>query len=1820
MEIVISLAVTCSSSSMCDNQHNLEIVKQLFDICGELTAISRTHMHMCRSYPLCLKVMECLLLQDANSSEPGTPLDNSPSPPLKPSSPHSSHGGSITSDVELEHDTLSLSSVELDPDDMNLDSGQSSGLRTPRPLTKPIKESERMKYINLPKPMMDVGKLSMRKLAVATIDNQSVAETIIKFFSQVLAKSFLVSPLSFETVRAAIAFRKDGVSHVVEMHHKSELIASYISILSTIIKANPAVVFKYNDAIETMPLIFRLCTDIIFQDHSQSSCLTVLKASHRIVAALLTAKRQHPAMQHVFRYTNKLTLYCLRQIRTSLKPHRDKVLNILIKNLDVMFCDQNADWRFRKAFLYYTYSSLMITNSEEMILSFLEIWGWLERQRPRLLSKFFTGCDRKGKVISTAKYEFVSSGFEVLRSGERRDFETCLAWLRRSQKPIRALFRDLALSSWNKYQNHIAKQKANGQTRMFKIRSPSIELDISTHSFISPSSAYNGSQSRAQMRNFEERVSEARLQCMKRENIAEARRNTRKVLLDSKSSESWVHIQIERQYVDSMRNGGYASVGNEIKVFRQPWCLDRRSVDVYGNRLKLVRPRLVSPNERMFRCPSAITIKSSHSQSEQKEQSPPEIEPEEEKREIQKPGAEVVSDGETSVISEPVDAGDVSYDGDSEMSKSELLRHPPKEPETRRNRSKMHIRIGSDSIKYPRSPLSPHVIKSSNQRNGQAVDKRPSVAGGHNSGPPTPRDAPSTTARLAQPLHVTALDDPNQDIGPALRKLITQVDAIFANETQTIIQEFCCYRAEGLKEQDCFVVLTHTDIHLLELEDEHKSFVTHTKFPYSSVRSLTKCRYLLQPLGLEIILDDDFTHLLVCSKDTREQMYTQITEKIYSIEDYQLNFDLPKWKEKKIKNLMKSWQNGTLSNFDYIMALNRAAGRTTDDITQYPVFPWVISAMNLESLDLSDASVYRNLSRPMGALNQARIDNFKQRYESLAASIDVDGPPPFHYGTHYSCAAITLNYLIRLDPYTPEALAMHKNHFDHWNRLFNSLPQTWSNASEGSNSDVRELTPEFYYLPEFLENGNDLYHEREERFLCDVKLPEWAHKSPLEFIRLHRRALESDHVSCQLHRWVDLIFGDAQQGKKAVESLNVFSHVTYENKVDLTRAGSDPLMKHALIEMIRSFGQTPTQLFKKPHPPRERTSSTGLLSRRWWFLKLVCSDTYANIDFEPSQSIGLCGSADGMPVGQIYLQDGRPQAVPECSLVIPRTSSSECVSWNYSDGTLRVCAIEGFLEDEKFIYQNMHDGRVTACCLSDDGMELLTGGTHGTICIWRHTKSIKDGAVSALEPHHYQFSGMLTGVHGHQVTDIRISSKYRMAVSTCGQIVAVWDLRKRELVRCIGKKWFQPPESPQDPTSPSPNNRGSFDHRTSQSREAESGDKTPSDNNSVRRSREVTSLDTLVLPLKVKPSRTTKTLSEAISPQSQGSRESQMSAESKVDDSTTNSECDARWPNESPTSSENSPRNTNRPRERSSHFRFAPSMRTGPLGPDGQPWIGLPLSCVAIDNETGTTAVSSGPSVVCWDVNGRPLAARVLSVRPSNTDGFDPNAGETVTCMIFSTGLQVYEGDDQNLLITGHKDGTINIFSVCHQSVVDSSISCCSRARADNARFCTMSAVVTSLSEGGHLSETCGDPMARRGAHPFVLLHRLSLKRHHYPISALSVPPSRNFLWSGDDHGGVCQWKPVCSDTEQDLSNDSESHPTVELVWKPMLAQDASELTVKCCHCARRPKSPLDTSTCAQCQELLCRECLLSHLRQHRFPANPQMPRGMLKVLSQRYI
>ena len=61
-------------------------------------------------------------------------------------------------------------------------------------------------------------------------------------------------------------------------------------------------------------------------------------------------------------------------------------------------------------------------------------------------------------------------------------------------------------------------------------------------------------------------------------------------------------------------------------------------------------------------------------------------------------------------------------------------------------------------------------------------------------------------------------------------------------------------------------------------------------------------------------------------------------------------------------------------------------------------------------------------------------------------------------------------------------------------------------------------------------------------------LPPWA-RNPEDFIRIHRAALESETVSASLHLWIDLIFGYKQRGEEAKKALNVFFHLTYEDKV-----------------------------------------------------------------------------------------------------------------------------------------------------------------------------------------------------------------------------------------------------------------------------------------------------------------------------------------------------------------------------------------------------------------------------------------------------------------------------------------------------------------------------------------------------------------------------------------------------------------------------------------------------------------------------------------------
>uniref|UniRef100_A0A8D0DML8 Neurobeachin n=1 Tax=Salvator merianae TaxID=96440 RepID=A0A8D0DML8_SALMN len=339
----------------------------------------------------------------------------------------------------------------------------------------------------------------------------------------------------------------------------------------------------------------------------------------------------------------------------------------------------------------------------------------------------------------------------------------------------------------------------------------------------------------------------------------------------------------------------------------------------------------------------------------------------------------------------------------------------------------------------------------------------------------------------------------------------------------------------------------------------------HGKWMFSEIRAVFSRRYLLQNTALEVFMAN--RSILVCSV-------------ICCLNFRRISLATPRQLYKS-SNMTQRWQRREISNFEYLMFLNTIAGRTYNDLNQYPVFPWVLTNYESEELDLTLPGNFRDLSKPIGALNPKRAVFYAERYETW----EDDQTPPYHYNTHYSTSTCTLSWLVRIEPFTTFFLNANDGKFDHPDRTFSSVARSWRN-SQRDTSDVKELIPEFYYLPEMFVNSNgyNLGVREDEVVVNDVELPPWA-KKPEDFVRINRMALESEFVSCQLHQWIDLIFGYKQRGPEAVRALNVFHYLTYEGSVNLDSI-TDPVLREAMEAQIQNFGQTPSQLLIEPHPPR----------------------------------------------------------------------------------------------------------------------------------------------------------------------------------------------------------------------------------------------------------------------------------------------------------------------------------------------------------------------------------------------------------------------------------------------------------------------------------------------------------------------------------------------------------------------------------------------------------------------------------------------------------
>ncbi|GAB1219303.1 hypothetical protein ENUP19_0020G0023 [Entamoeba nuttalli] len=574
----------------------------------------------------------------------------------------------------------------------------------------------------------------------------------------------------------------------------------------------------------------------------------------------------------------------------------------------------------------------------------------------------------------------------------------------------------------------------------------------------------------------------------------------------------------------------------------------------------------------------------------------------------------------------------------------------------------------------------------------------------------------------------------------------------FVEKGDEIKSKFNCNLVVGMNKLPGIFVVCTQSIYIvqgLELRREvlvAKGIVKTERIPSEDIQNIASRRFMLRNIAVEIFTSTGRNKLIVF-----EEGYEAVIKALSPFRQKEADMTSGIHEEKKrlvplklfnqVDPMTQKWIDGKISNFHYLMYLNTKAGRTFNDVTQYPVMPWVISDYSSQELDLKNPHIYRDLSKPIGALTPERAENTLERYEAVKDNPEM----AFHYGSHYTSVGVTLYYLIRCEPFSHFGIELQGGKFDRADRLFNSLEDLWKLLTGPTVKQVMELIPEFFYFPEFLKNFDhfDLKKRNEGTIQVDnVVLPPWAKGSYRKFVRTNMMALESPIVSQHLNEWIDLIFGFKQTGEPAIKALNLFHPSSYEGGIDMKNV-DDPKLKAAYEDMIINFGQTPIQLFKQPHPKRNTLKTLftyGILLSDSWNVLMIKNYSY------PIKAISVSvqnfnGLASGIPIEK----------------------GNKVLNWN-EEGTLSIYQNGKVLG----VIENVHPPGKIVCSVC--GNIVITGGQAGMICVFDCSVSLKQ----------------IGRIRGHKVavTALCISKDYSIIVSGDEMgCISIWDLHSFKIIR-----------------------------------------------------------------------------------------------------------------------------------------------------------------------------------------------------------------------------------------------------------------------------------------------------------------------------------------------------------------------------------------------------------------------------------------------------
>ncbi|KAI8545261.1 hypothetical protein RHMOL_Rhmol07G0027700 [Rhododendron molle] len=529
-----------------------------------------------------------------------------------------------------------------------------------------------------------------------------------------------------------------------------------------------------------------------------------------------------------------------------------------------------------------------------------------------------------------------------------------------------------------------------------------------------------------------------------------------------------------------------------------------------------------------------------------------------------------------------------------------------------------------------------------------------------------------------------------------------------------------------------------------DLDNSYQSRVQEKNHSWlmSSLHQIYSRRYLLRRSALELFMVDRSNFFFdFGSTEGRRNAYRAIVHaRPPHLNNIYLATQRPDQLLKRTQ-LMERWARWEISNFEYLMQLNTLAGRSYNDITQYPVFPWILSDYSSKTLDLANSSSYRDLSK-------------------------------------------VLYYLVRVEPFTTLSIQLQGGKFDHADRMFLDIGATWNGVLEDM-SDVKELVPELFYLPEMFTNENSIDFGTTQlgEKLDSVSLPPWA-ENPVDFMHKHRMALESEHVSAHLHEWIDLIFGYKQRGKEAIAANNVFFYITYEGTVDIDKI-SDPAQQLATQDQIAYFGQTPSQLLNVPHlkkmpladilhlqtifrnpkevkpyvvpsPERCNLPAAAIHASQDCVVTVDTNAPAAHVaqhKWQPNTPDGhgmpflfQHGKVSASSTGGAFMRMFKgptgsgseewhfPQAVAfaasgiRSSAVVAITSDKDIITGGHVDNSVRLISSDGAKTLET---ARGHCAPVTCLSLSSDSNYLVTGSRDATVLIWRIHRASSSSHLSS---------------------------------------------------------------------------------------------------------------------------------------------------------------------------------------------------------------------------------------------------------------------------------------------------------------------------------------------------------------------------------------------------------------------------------------------------------------------------------------------------------